>query len=209
MKHRALCLLLPAVLMVWMAACDVKPSLPPDTESDRTTTESQPTDEPNAAIENEPTAENQTINEPQPIAAYAIEPPAVFVYDGTRYDMRERNASVNAIFGPTVAGKHLVIEGHVGPYNSVYSVFNTETRTFEKDLSGTNLIWRGEDIESAVYSFWQGIYTYGGNKIADVNLEPITEFIDELAFVGEDELLVTVSGKDGDRTQTIPLAKAE
>jgi len=193
MKQKGLFCLLLAALLAVLSACQAdEPSALPIAESTSATEDV-----------------DSTAEETEAVVLYSFEPPTAFIYDGTRYDMTERNPSINALFGPTKVGKHLVIEGHVGPYNGVYSIFNTETRTFDKDLIGCNLIWKNDDITTAVYSFWEGIYTYDGEKIADIDLEPITEFIDELAFIGEDKLLVTVDGKEGGRTETILLPKAD
>ncbi len=149
-------------------------------------------------------------------AAVQTEPPVcaepVYSLDGTifrfgdrSFDITERHPYVNALMSCVPVGKHLVIEGHVGPKNGVYCIFNTETESFEKDIFGVNLIWREDDITTAVYSFWEGIYTYDGEQIAQISLEVPAEFIRGIAFVGETELLVTFSGESDDRTETVLL----
>ncbi len=137
-------------------------------------------------------------------SAYTVDG-TTFFYNGTAYDITERSPSVNAIVGCTAVGPHLVIEGHVGPKNGVYSIFNTETESFEKDIMECNLIWCGEDISTAVYSFWEGIYSYDGTRIAAISLDVPAEYIRELAFTEDASLLVTVSGESDDRTERIPL----
>ena len=139
---------------------------------------------------------------------YSIEG-VLFRFGGRVFDITERCPSINALMACKAVGKYLVIEGHVGPKNGVYSIFNTEAETFEKDIMGCNLIWRGDDISTAVYSFWEGIYTYDGERIADISLEQPAEFIWELAFISETELLVTVSTEGGYRTETVSLIRTD
>jgi len=129
----------------------------------------------------------------------------LFAYRGNTFDITEFAPAVNAITGWTQVGKHIVVEGHVGPKNSVYCIFNTETESFEAEIGGVNLIWRGDDITTAVYSFWEEIYTYDGTWVASLQMDPMTEYIRSIAFVSDTELEVVISSENGDRTEMISL----
>ena len=94
----------------------------------------------------------------------------VFTWQGKDYDLRDRNQAVNAILSCTPAGKYIVVEGHGGPKNALYSVFNTETGEFEKDFIGVGLIWRDDDLTTAVYACGAEVFTYDGTVIGRCDL---------------------------------------
>lgn len=134
------------------------------------------------------------------IAAHA-EPPyrtegTVFIYHGEPYDLTEQSPSINAITQVRRAGKYYVIEGHVNPNNSVYCVFDTETERFIKKLTGANLIWQGDDLTTAVYSFWSEILDYKGNTVASCDLSE-GEYIYSLGFDDDGAVLAAIMGVDG------------
>ncbi|NLA86212.1 MAG: hypothetical protein GX847_02800, partial [Clostridiales bacterium] len=115
----------------------------------------------------------------------------LFSFEGTTfnvnqksYDISERHELINAITACTPVGHYIVVEGHTGPKNAVYCIYNTETQDFEKDIIGTNLIWHDDDIRTAVYSFWNEICTYDGTVIAALELSS-PEFIKNLAFIDD------------------------
>ncbi|WP_369281774.1 hypothetical protein [Oscillibacter sp. GMB15532] len=128
---------------------------------------------------------------------------SVFTYHGVDYDLAERNQSINALMGQYPVGKYIVVEGHTGPENFIYCVFDTQAEQFVKDFAGTNLIWRGDDLTTAVYSFWSEIYDYEGRSIGSVELPEDGSFIRKLAF-SEDgaELIVTILTSGGDEVET-------
>lgn len=123
----------------------------------------------------------------------------VFTYNDQSYDIADRIPSVNAIMSCAVVGKNIVVEGHIGPKNGVYCMFNTETEEFDKDIFGTHLIWYDEDISTAVYSLWSDIYNYDGDVIATVDGDE-GSIIYELAFVEDHSkvqaTIVTESGSE-------------
>lgn len=92
----------------------------------------------------------------------------VFTYEDLIYDISDRVPGVNAILSCTKAGKHIVIDGHIGPKNGAYLLFNTETRQFEDEIFGSNFIWYDDDISTAVYAFWNEIYRYDGSLVGTV-----------------------------------------
>ncbi len=46
---------------------------------------------------------------------------------------------VNSLMGETPVGSFIIVEGHIGPDNAYYGVFDTETKAFVKDIQGSNL----------------------------------------------------------------------
>lgn len=106
----------------------------------------------------------------------------VFTYNDRVYDFADQG--VTSILSCTPVGKHLVIEGHCNPQNGLYCVFNTETEEMEREIFGANLIWRGSDITTAVYSFWADLYDYQGNRIGTCEMGE-QDYIYKLFFVGD------------------------
>ncbi|MGN0425993.1 MAG: M56 family metallopeptidase [Acetatifactor sp.] len=92
----------------------------------------------------------------------------VFTYEDLIYDISDRVPGVNAILSCTMAGKHIVIDGHIGPKNGAYLLFNTETKQFEDEIFGSNFIWYDDDITTAVYELWNEIYRYDGSLVGTV-----------------------------------------
>jgi len=128
----------------------------------------------------------------------------VFTYDGVSYDLREQGPLINAITDVRPCGGVIVLYGHVNPNVGVYCIFDTEQRTFVKSLAGANLTWTGDDVTTAVYSFWSDIFDYHENLIASCELGP-SEFICGLALEA-DRLTVAIYGDEGDRTETYRLS---
>ena len=93
-----------------------------------------------------------------------------FLYDSKQYDLSRRNSAINSITNQYQIGDYLIFEGHTGPQNGVYCIFNTVTQTFEPDIQGANLTWLGSDIRSIVYSSWSNVYAYDGTLLASLPL---------------------------------------
>lgn len=115
----------------------------------------------------------------------------VFRYGEKEYDMSQRDQMITAIDSCTPVGQYLLVDCHPGPHNAVYSIFNTETEEFERDIVGANLIYHDDDIQTIVYSFWSDICDYNGDVIASLDLES-SELIRDLAF-SDDYTQVEVS----------------
>lgn len=128
---------------------------------------------------------------------------SIFTYHGVDYDLAERNQSINALMGQYPVGKYIVVEGHTGPKNIIYCVFDTEAEQFIKDFAGTNLIWRGDDLTTAVYTFWSEIYDYEGRSLGSVELPEDGSFIRKLAFSEDGTgLIATILTSGGDEVET-------
>ena len=75
--------------------------------------------------------------------------------------------------------------------------------TNPSESDGNNLIWQGDDLSTAVYSYWSDIYALNGTKLAALELASGEE-ISGLAFAPDGvSLIATVSGKSGERKVTI------
>ncbi len=117
---------------------------------------------------------------------------------GTDYDLRERYQEINAITKVTTAGFDLVIESHVSPSVSVYSIFNMQENSFKKDIiSNTMLLWRGNDITSAVYMYGNEVRSYNGAIIKQLHLGK-DERCTELKY-DEDGNKVTITIRDDEK----------
>ena len=72
-----------------------------------------------------------------------------------------------------------------------------------KDLAGCNLIWRDNDITTAVYSFWGDICDYNGNILATAALGE-GDYIYDLAFQdGGARLAVTIESGGGEGSTAV------
>ena len=128
----------------------------------------------------------------------------VFTWQGKDYDLCQRRPAVNAILSCTPAGKYIVVEGHVGPKNAFYSVFNTETEEFEKDFVGVSLIWRDDDLTTAVYACGAEIRTWDDTVIGRCDLGE-DGYLSSLSFT-EGGVRATVLHLDGtEETADFPL----
>ena len=131
----------------------------------------------------------------------------VFTYAGQEYDLAERDGNINAITDWRLVGKYLVFEGHTGPQNNIYCIFDTQSKAFEPDLAGANLIFHGDDITTGIYSFWSDVYAYDGTLLGSYELEE-SEFIYELQYSEDGSRVeVNIVSDTGDqRTEYIDLA---
>ena len=135
-----------------------------------------------------------------------------FYYKGKAYDMRELDQEINAIEHCEKVGKFIVVDCHVGPHNGEYGIFNTETESFEKIISGHHLTWHSDDITTAVYGFWNKIYNYDGELIVKCDIGQYDGGIYNIEFIEENSKLkvtLTYYAKEEKFTEIYPLTKAE
>lgn len=135
-----------------------------------------------------------------------------FYYKGKAYDMRELEQGINAIEHCEKVGEYIVVEGHVGPHNGIYGIFNTETESFEKTITGHGLTWHSDDITNAVYGFWNEIYNYDGELIAKCDIGQDEGSIRGIEFIEDNtKLKVTLSyyAKEEKFTEIYSLTKVE
>ena len=154
-------------------------------------------------------AEQMAASAPVPHTAVSVEG-TVVTFDGTDYEITERCPSVNALeIYDTIGETYLIVYGHIGPRNGYYGVFNTKTETFEKDLTGSNLTYYGDDVNTIVYSLWGDILNYNGEALASYDLQE-PEFISDLSYWEDGTALnVTIRGADGEteRTESLVLSQ--
>lgn len=107
-----------------------------------------------------------------------------FIIEGYEIDMHEFAPAATAITDCIMAGDWIIVECHVNPNMNVYEFYNINDGImdyFEYEIDGTNLIWQGDDLSTAVYTKYNEIYDFWGNQIGYVRDGEIYE----LAFIDE------------------------
>lgn len=128
----------------------------------------------------------------------------VFSYNGKDYDLQEREPMVNSLMGETPVGSFIIVEGHIGPDNAYYGVFDTETKAFVKDIQGSNLTWRDDDISTAAYNLWSEIYDYDGNLLADLDLSE-SAYISGLSWKDSHHLTAEISSVESEEPNILEI----
>ena len=123
--------------------------------------------------------------------------------DRKSWDFAEQYPSLKGFEDIGTAGNYFVAFGSLGEKNDLYVVFNFVAGTLLKTFPGNNLIWQGNDLSTAVYSYWSDIYALNGTKLAALDLASGEE-ISGLAFAPDGvSIIATVSGKNGERKVTV------
>ena len=123
--------------------------------------------------------------------------------DRKSWDFAEQYPSLKGFEDIGTAGNYFVAFGSLGEKNDLYVVFNFVAGTLLKAFPGNNLIWQGDDLSTAVYSYWSDIYALNGTKLAALELASGEE-ISGLAFAPDGvSIIATVSGKSGERKVTV------
>lgn len=119
------------------------------------------------------------------------------------WDFAGQYPSLSGFEGSETVGNYLVVTGRLGKKNDLYVVFNAIDGTLLKTFPGNNLIWQGNDLSTAVYSYRSDIYVLNGTKLAALDLASGEE-ISGLAFAPDGvSIIATVSGKSGERKVTV------
>lgn len=123
--------------------------------------------------------------------------------DRKSWDFAEQYPSLKGFEDIGTAGNYFVALGSLGEKNDLYVVFNFVAGTLLKTFPGNNLIWQGNDLSTAVYSYWSDVYALNGTKLAALELASGEE-ISGLAFAPDGvSIIATVSGKSGERKVTV------
>lgn len=123
--------------------------------------------------------------------------------DRKSWDFAEQYPSLKGFEDIGTAGNYFVAFGSLGEKNDLYVVFNFVAGTPLKTFPGNNLIWQGDDLSTAVYSYWSDIYALNGTKLAALELTSGEE-ISGLAFAPDGvSIIATISGKSGERKVTV------
>lgn len=123
--------------------------------------------------------------------------------DRKSWDFVEQYPSLKGFEDIGTAGNYFVAFGSLGEKNDLYVVFNFVAGTLLKTFPGNNLIWQGDDLSTAVYSYRSDIYALNGTKLAALDLASGEE-ISGLAFAPDGvSIIATVSGKSGERKVTV------
>ena len=96
---------------------------------------------------------------------------AGFQYAGLVYNLRDFKQ----------LGDRILVIGSMGKNADFYGVFNTETQEFEHEIAAAQLIYQEDDIQTAVYSFENSIYSYDGTLIKGLDLSE-SEYIYDISF---------------------------
>lgn len=125
------------------------------------------------------------------------------IYIGRKsWDFAEQYPSLKGFEDIGTAGNYFVAFGSLGEKNDLYVVFNFVAGSLLKTFPGNNLIWQGDDLSTAVYSYWSDVYALNGTKLAALELASGEE-ISGLAFAPDGvSIIATVSGKSGERKVT-------
>lgn len=119
------------------------------------------------------------------------------------WDFAGQYPSLSGFEGSETVGNYLVVTGRLGKKNDLYVVFNAIGGTLLKTFPGNNLIWQGNDLSTAVCSYWSDVYALNGTKLAALDLASGEE-ISGLAFAADGvSIIATVSGKSGERKVTV------
>ena len=119
------------------------------------------------------------------------------------WDFAGQYPSLSGFEGSETVGNYLVVTGRLGKKNDLYVVFNAIDGTLLKTFPGNNLIWQGDDLSTAVYSYWSDVYALNGTKLAALDLASGEE-ISGLAFAPDGvSIIATISGKSGERKVTV------
>lgn len=123
--------------------------------------------------------------------------------DRKSWDFAEQYPSLKGFEDIGTAGNYFVAFGSLGEKNDLYVVFNFVAATLLKTFPGNNLIWQGDDLSTAVYSYRSDVYALNGTKLAALELASGEE-ISGLAFAPDGvSIIATVSGKSGERKVTV------
>lgn len=123
--------------------------------------------------------------------------------DRKSWDFAEQYPSLKGFEDIGTAGNYFVAFGSLGEKNDLYVVFNFVAGTLLKTFPGNNLIWQGDDLSTAVYSYRSDVYALNGTKLAALELAS-SEEISGLAFAPDGvSIIATVSGKSGERKVTV------
>lgn len=123
--------------------------------------------------------------------------------DRKSWDFAEQYPSLKGFEDIGTAGNYFVAFGSLGEKNDLYVVFNFVAGTLLKTFPGNNLIWQGDDLSTAVYSYRSDVYALNGTKLAALELASGEE-TSGLAFAPDGvSIIATVSGKSGERKVTV------
>ena len=86
--------------------------------------------------------------------------------DRKSWDFAEQYPSLKGFEDIGTAGNYFVAFGSLGEKNDLYVVFNFVAGTLLKTFPGNNLIWQGDDLSTAVYSYRSDVYALNGTKLA-------------------------------------------
>ena len=85
-----------------------------------------------------------------------------------QYTLAQLGNEGTAINGVETFGDYAIVEGHMGPHASEYSIFNLRNLKVERTISGANFV-HGDKIWKSFYSLWNTVYDYEGKEVYTVD----------------------------------------
>lgn len=110
-----------------------------------------------------------------------------FTYNGREFKVTDFATGATAIMDATRVGRWIIVDCHVNPHQGIYMFFNTDSADFEYEVVGANLIWREDDLSTAVYSRYNEIYDIWGHMLGSVQEGEVfgLEFVDDMTVAAE------------------------
>ncbi len=98
-----------------------------------------------------------------------------FTINGFTTELKDLETIANAVIDMFEIGDYIVAECHINPHMSAYFITDIYTNSIVKEIYGANLTWIDDDITTAVYSVWEGLYNFEGDLIDYVDGDEIYE----------------------------------
>lgn len=92
----------------------------------------------------------------------------VFNYNNGSYKLEDFGSAANAIMDCVKVGNWIILDCHVSPHIGQYLFFNTISGWVELTIDGSNLVWKNDDLSTAVYSSFNEVHDIWGNLIGGV-----------------------------------------
>ena len=121
-----------------------------------------------------------------------------FYYNNSTYKLGDFAPGATAIMDCQRAGDFIILDCHVNPHYGLYVFFNIYRGDFVYSIMGANLIWKGDDLSTAVYSRYNEIYDFWGNLIGNIDEAEVFG----LAFNGDDKLDIECWKVEGEEEKT-------
>ena len=137
----------------------------------------------------------------------------VFTYNGITQDITQLDGFryaglVYNLYDLKQIGDRILVIGSMGKNADFYGVFNPETQKFEHEIAAAHFIYQEDNIQTAVYSFENSIYSYDGTLIKGLDLGE-SEYIYDISFdeTGNQILvdIAIITSDDAPRQETISL----
>ena len=139
---------------------------------------------------------------------------------GDEVEMVSRPIFVSAIMGVRCVDGLWIVEGHISPDCSTYSIYDPAERKWEEHIIASYLTWSNRDenlavreenrMDTVIYSLYNGIYSLADGQLAVLDTGTVQvdeenlprEYIIGLGRAG-DEIYVTVRSTQTEEERTL------